>query len=208
MGFEQFWRHQLYRIDRILAPLLAPLLVVLGGYLWLRLAGPEPAADAPSGGTVPSAVATGQPSPTTPVLTTDAPGDDLADLPRYPAAVRVASVERRDGGLATTAIAYEAEALLDEVRSFYRETIDANGWAVGDVTYTEGRWTFLLIKGTREAVLELESAIPNVAISMLVSMPVSPATSAPGAATARPTASAQPTPPPGDDGDDAGEGDG
>lgn len=207
-GSAPAWRYPLKQLDRILAPLLVVVLIGLGGYLWLRPAAPGLPAGAP-GTATPPALATGHPSPTPAVVPTDSHGEDLADLPRYPGAVRVAFVRHQSAGLETTVIGYAAAGQLDEVRAFYRQAIDANLWTVGDVTYTDGRWTFLLIKGTREAIVEIVSAGPEVAISIKVSEPVGPA-SLPSVTSPGPTVSPQPTPPLDDDGadDDGADDDG
>lgn len=145
----------------------------------------------------------GQPSPRAPVLAGDAAGVDLADLPRYPGAVRVAFTQSRFDGLETTTVRYEAVAHLEPVRAFYRQTIEANGWTVGDVTYSERQWAFLLISGTREAILKLVSAGPNVTIAIQLGELVG-STTIPvlGVATPRPTAPPQPALPSDDGGGD------
>lgn len=101
----------------------------------------------------------------------DVPGADLAMLPRYPGAVRVAYRHAVEGGVLVTGMAYLADAEIDAVRYFYREVFLTGGWSEGNVGFSQGRWTFFVIAGQREAVVTIESRGPLVEIGIKLSEP-------------------------------------
>lgn len=62
----------------------------------------------------------------------DVPGFDLSDVPRYPSAVRVASMALEDGRIQI--VSYHTDASADMVAQFYRAEAPADGWDVDPVT--------------------------------------------------------------------------
>jgi hypothetical protein len=87
----------------------------------------------------------------------DVPGEDFSDLPRYPGSVRT-KYERRvsTAGLVLVDTEYVASAELAEVREFYRGVFRTEGWTEAGLDVSEGEWDFLVTKGAREAVIEIE----------------------------------------------------
>jgi hypothetical protein len=87
----------------------------------------------------------------------DVPGEDFSDLPRYPGSVRT-KYERRvsTAGLVLVDTEYVASAELAEVRVFYRGVFRTEGWTEAGLDVSEGEWDFLVTKGPREAVIEIE----------------------------------------------------
>jgi hypothetical protein len=87
----------------------------------------------------------------------DVPGEDFSDLPRYPGSVRT-KYERRvsNAGLVLVDTEYVASASLAEVREFYRGVFRTEGWTEAGLDVSEGEWDFLVTKGAREAVIEIE----------------------------------------------------
>jgi hypothetical protein len=87
----------------------------------------------------------------------DVPGEDFSDLPRYPGSVRT-KYERRvsTAGLVLVDTEYVASAKLAEVREFYRGVFRTEGWTEAGLDVSEGEWDFLVTKGPREAVIEIE----------------------------------------------------
>lgn len=87
----------------------------------------------------------------------DAPGSDIPDLPRFPGATRVEYRQVVAGDLLETEIEYVMTEELEDVYSYYRRLFSDEGWSVADLGVHQGEWTFFIIKGEREAVVELES---------------------------------------------------
>jgi hypothetical protein len=87
----------------------------------------------------------------------DVPGEDFSDLPRYPGSVRT-KYERRvsTAGLILVDTEYVASAELADVREFYRGVFRNEGWTEAGLDVSEGEWDFLVTKGVREAVIEIE----------------------------------------------------
>lgn len=139
----------------------------------------------------------------------DVAGEDLPRLPRYSGSVRTEFEVSRDDRFILTAVEYFADASLDDVRRYYEAVIDDHGWQRADITYAGGEWTYLLVDGGTEALVEIEVTRGLVEIDLQVSSP----TSTPPPATPVPTATPSPQPPapppPDDDdgGDDEGSGD-
>ena len=148
-------------------------------------------------------------SPSAPALpAADVPGEDLARLPRYPGSVRSEFSVSVDERYRLTAVEYLADASLDAVRAFYQGVIAEHGWERADIGYSQGEWTYVLVDGATEALIEIEVTGGVVEIDLHISEPVAPA---PAERTPAPTPApppAQPAPPPPeDDDDDDGAGD-
>jgi hypothetical protein len=155
----------------------------------------------------PSASATSAPTaaPTLAGLpTADVSGEDFDRLLRYPGSVRTEFEVSRDQRFLLIAVEYFADASLEEVRQFYQGSINEHGWQVADITYTAGEWTYLLVDGATEALVEIEVTRGYVEIDLQVSSPTESPTPQPTPMpTASPAPPAPPPPPPGDDdGDD------
>jgi hypothetical protein len=137
----------------------------------------------------------------------DVSGREFERLPRYPGAVRTAFRETVGESFRLVAAEYLVDAPVEEVRAFYQSVIGEKGWQRADIGYHDGDWTYVLVDGRIEALVEIEVARGLVEIDLQVSLPVpapppSP-TESPDAA-ARSPAPAPPPPPPDDDGDDDG----
>lgn len=98
-------------------------------------------------------------------------GKDISGLPRYPGSVRVRYGEAVIGDLSVTRAGYVADAELDEARDFYRDTFRNEGWAVADVSYSKGEWTFFVTRQEREAILEIEEQSSLVEVEIELSEP-------------------------------------
>jgi hypothetical protein len=102
----------------------------------------------------------------------DVPGEDFSDLPRYPDSVRV---EYHRGvskaGLVLVDTDYFTSAKLDHVREFYRGVFRSEKWMVAGFNISEGEWDYLVTKGDREAVIEIEQLGELVEIEIDVSDP-------------------------------------
>jgi hypothetical protein len=140
----------------------------------------------------------------------DVPGEDFSDLPRYPGSVRT-KYERRVSkvGLVLVDTEYVAAAELGDVRQFYRGVFRSEGWTVASLDVSEGEWDFLITKGDREAVIEIEIRRGLVETEIEVSEPQKDrAIQRDSASPQRPK---QPTPapsttPPSDGDEDSGDG--
>jgi hypothetical protein len=107
---------------------------------------------------------------------------------------------------------YLAHAPLDDVRAFYEGVIDDHGWSRADINYAAGEWTYVLVDGSTEALIELEVTNGLVEIDLQLSEPVG-GSSTPDPTplptpepTARPVTPAPVAPPDDDDDDDDGAG--
>lgn len=137
----------------------------------------------------------------------DVEGEDLPRLPRYSGSVRTEFEVSRDDRFVLTAVEYFADATLDDVRRFYEGVIEEHGWQRADITYAGGEWTYVLVDGSTEALVEIEVSRGFVEIDLQVSTATSTSTVPP--ATPVPTATPfpqppAPPPPDDDDGDDGG----
>jgi hypothetical protein len=176
--------------------------VVVGGAVLARGLSTEatPRASATSSATpLPSAVAD--------LPDADVPGEDLARLPRYPGSVRTEYDVSSDAGFALTMTEYLADATIDEVRTYYRGVMLEHGWQRADIGYAAGEWTYVLVDGAVEALVEIELSRGFVEIDLQVSEPIpspEPSPSPTPVPTARPAAPTpiQPVVPPSDDDDD------
>jgi len=146
----------------------------------------------------------GNAAPTLPAQ--DVRGADIARLPRYPGSVRTSHEIIREGRFRLTATEYQSDATIDDVRSFYQAVIVDHGWERADITFDHGEWSYVLVDGAIEALIEIEQFGELVEIDLQLSEPAaspqpSPAPTAP-APTVAPAAPPPPPPPPGDDDDD------
>lgn len=158
----------------------------------------------------PSAISNTTTKPDASLPKADVPGEDFSDLPRYPSSVRI-KYERRVSkvGLVLVDTEYVASARLADVREFYRGVFRSEGWTVASLDVSEGEWDFLVTKGDREAVIEIEIRRGLVETEIEVSEPQEER----GARkySASPQRPEQPTPapsttPPSDGDEDSGDG--
>jgi hypothetical protein len=103
--------------------------------------------------------------------TRDVTGADINGLPRYPGAVRVEYRNVIAGDLVETEVEYVVAASLDSVHDFYRVIFDEEGWMVADLGIYQGEWTFLVVSGEREAIVELEARESLIEIEIELSEP-------------------------------------
>lgn len=197
----------------ILALLLVS--VVIGAVVLGRVVmGVVTASPAPSASAIPTA------TPTPAILpAADVDGEDFARLPRYPGSLRTDFRIIVDDGYRLTTTEYLVDADLDAVRTFYRGIIAEHGWDRADIGYENGEWSYVLVDGDVEALIELEDANGLTEIDLQVSEPIASPTPEPTPEpTPAPEATRAPTPPPaptpsdddeadddsggGDDGDD------
>lgn len=139
----------------------------------------------------------------------DVIGEDLARLPRFPGSVRSEFSISVDERYRLTAVEYLADASIDAVRAFYQGVIAEHGWERADIGYSRGEWTYVLVDGATEALIEIEVTGGVVEIDLHISEPVpaAPAERTPAPATPAPPPSQPAPPPPEDDDDDDGAGD-
>lgn len=101
----------------------------------------------------------------------DVTGADIEDLPRFPGAIRVEYRNVIVGDLVETEVEYVAAAELDDVHDYYRQLFDEYGWTVADLGIYQGEWTFFVVSGEREAIVELEARQSLVEVEVEVSEP-------------------------------------
>jgi hypothetical protein len=106
-----------------------------------------------------------------PLPSEDVPGKDVSDLPRYPDSVRVEYERKEMGALVLTRIRYLSHEKLDAVRGFYRGVFRSGGWKVANVEFSEGEWIFLVVKGKREADIEIRFHDTGAETTMTLSVP-------------------------------------
>jgi hypothetical protein len=85
----------------------------------------------------------------------DARGEPVPGLPRHPGSVRVAYSEKEVDGLSLVRAAYLTTERPDVVRGFYRGVFRTGGWQVANVDYSGDGWHFLVVRGDREAWVEV-----------------------------------------------------
>ena len=178
---------------------------LLGTALPLR----EGASPSPTGEPTPQATARGVPQ-------SDVSGADIDRLPRYPGSIRSEYDTSVDARHRLTAVEFLVDAALDDVRTFYERAIAEHGWQRADIGFSGGEWTYLLVDGATEALVELEVSVGLVEIDLHLSEPIEPpaseGTPMPTAAPPPPPPAPAPPPPPddddgeGDDGSDDGDG--
>jgi hypothetical protein len=194
----------------VLGVLASALMLALVGFGFGWFFSGQQIANLKEGPGSPSAIShtTAKPDATLPKA--DVPGEDFSDLPRYPGSVRT-KYERRvsNAGLILIDTEYVASAKLADVREFYRGVFRSEGWTVASLDVSEGEWDFLVTKGDREAVIEIEIRRGLVETEIEVSEPQKDrAIQRDSASPQRPK---QPTPapsttPPSDGDDDSGDG--
>ena len=133
-------------------------------------------------------------------LTSDVEGDEIAQLPRYPGSVRTASVREQQGSMVVTSAEYVASAKLDDVRAFYRRIFRERDWDLVELDFATGEWIFLVERGARAALVEIESDGLRTVIDIETEKPIR-------AQNAVDPPPPPPPPPPPDDGDDGDDGD-
>ena len=173
----------------------------------VALAGVVASLRAPQPVASPTAVAaTASPAASIGLAAREVPGEDIDRLPRYPGSVRSMHEVARDPGFRVIATEYRVEATVDDVRAFYQRVIVDHGWERADVTFDHGEWSYILVHGSIEALVEIEEFDGLVEIDLQISEPIeAPAT--PDPTPAPTTAPIAPPPPPGGDDDDDGGGD-
>jgi hypothetical protein len=178
------------RLSRLTLALLI-IVVVMGGVL---VGGAVTAIIAPS--PTPTSTPTPTASPSAASMPgSDVAGDDIARLPRYPGSVRSDHEIDVDDRYRLTAVEYLADATIDEVRLFYQNVIDAHGWEPADIQYEDGEWTYVLVDGRTEALIELEITGGLVEIDLQISAPMRTPSPSPSP-TPSPSPSPEPTPVP------------
>jgi len=85
----------------------------------------------------------------------DVPGVETPGLPRYPGSVRVDFDRWGTAGVVGTDADYLTADPLPRVQRFYRASFVRHGWDVADVTFVQGEWSFLLLRGEIEATVEI-----------------------------------------------------
>jgi hypothetical protein len=195
------------RLSRVTLALLI-IVVMVGGVL---LGSAVTAMVAPTPTPMPTPTPAVPPSAAA-IPTDDVAGEDLERLPRYPGSVRTEYELSIDDRYRLTAVEYFADATIDEVRLFYQGVIDEHGWERADIQYSGGEWTYVLVDGSVEALVEIEVTRGHVEIDLQVSAPIAPPSGTPSP-TPEPTRAPQATPPPAppppsDDDDDDDDDDG
>lgn len=104
----------------------------------------------------------------------DVTGADVEGLPRYPGAVRVEYRNVIVGEWEETEVEYVVATDLEAVHSFYRRIFDEEGWTVADLGIYQGEWTFFVVSGEREAIVELEVRQSLVEVEIEVTEPAEP----------------------------------
>ncbi len=161
------------------------------------------------GGTAPTASPTPTPlpssAPNAELPGADAEGHELARLPRYPDSIRTEYEISIDDRYRLTAVEYLADASIEEVRAYYQRVMDQHGWERADITYAAGEWTYVLVDGSTEALVELEQWNGLIEIDLQISEPIAPTKANPTQSTQ--PATQAPDPDDEDDADDDGDGD-
>jgi hypothetical protein len=194
----------------VLGVLASALILALVGFGFGWFLSGRQIANLKEGPGSPSAISTTTAKPDASLPKADVPGEDFSDLPRYPGSVRT-KYERRvsKAGIVLFDTEYVASAELADVREFYRGVFRSEGWTVAGLDVTEGEWDFLVTKGVREAVIEIEIREGLVETEIEVSEPQKDRAIQNDSAS--PQRSGQPTPapsttPPSDGDDDSGDG--
>jgi hypothetical protein len=192
----------------VLGVLASALILALVGFWFGWFLSGQQIANLSEGPGSPSTTSNTHAKPDATLPKADVPGEDFSDLPRYPGSVRT-KYERRvsTAGLILIDTEYVASAELAEVRAFYRGVFRSEGWTVAGLDVTEGEWDFLVTKGAREAVIEIEIREGLVETEIEVSEPQKETEARKDSASPQRPKQAAPAPstPPSSDGD---EGDG
>jgi hypothetical protein len=194
----------------VLGVLASALMLALVGFGFGWFLSGQQIANLKEGPGSPSAMSNTTTKPDASLPKADVPGEDFSDLPRYPGSVRT-KYERHVSkvGLVLVDTEYVASARLSDVREFYRGVFRSEGWTVASLDVSEGEWDFLVTKGAREAVIEIEIREGLVETEIEVSEPQKEKPIQRDSAS--PQRPEQPTPapsttPPSDGDDDSGDG--
>jgi hypothetical protein len=101
----------------------------------------------------------------------EVPGSDIAGLPRYPAATRVEYRQTFEDELVVTEVEYLVIAEFEAVHDYYRNVFHTEGWTEADLEFHRGEWKFFVIRGSREALVEVEALGKLVEVEIDVSEP-------------------------------------
>ncbi len=104
----------------------------------------------------------------------EVPGKDVSDLPRYPGSVRVVYERKEMDVLVLTRVRYLSHEKLDTIRGFYRGVFRSEGWKVANAEFSDDEWTFLVVKGGREAEIEVRPHDTGSETDMRLSVPQPP----------------------------------
>lgn len=168
------------KVSTVVAISLVGVLLLAVGFAAGRLTAGSNAATGPGEAT--AALTAALPTLDTSVPSFDVPGADIPGLPPYPGATRVEYRQVMVGDLLETEAEYVMTGDLGPVHDFYRAVFDEQGWAVADLGIYQGEWTFFVISGEREALVEIEGRGPLVEIEIELSEPLPgtfPATAVP-----------------------------
>jgi hypothetical protein len=194
----------------VLGVLASALMLALVGFGFGWYFSGQQIANLEEGPSSPSAISNTIAKPDASLPKADAPGEDFSDLPRYPGSVRI-KYERRvsKAGLVLVDTEYVASARLGDVREFYRGVFRSEGWTVASLDVSEGEWDFLVTKGDREAVIEIEIRRGLVETEIEVSEPQKEREARKVSASPQRQEQAAPsTTPPSDGDEDSGDGTG
>lgn len=202
MPMQDHWRMSPSTVSRVAMALLLVAVLVGGVILGSAMAafGPGGATSTASPTPFPSTV------PNAELPAADVEGEELASLPRYPGSVRTEYEISIDDRYRLTAVEYVADASIEMVRTFYQGAMDEHGWERADITYAAGEWTYVLVDGRTEALVELEEWNGLVEIDLQISEPI-PTPSPDPSPTSQP-ATRPPSPTDEDDDDDDNSGPG
>lgn len=150
--------------------LLGGLVILAAGILIGRLSAPaDPDGTAPP---VQTAGVSAVPTMDFTVPELDVPGDTIPGLPPFPGMRRVEYRQVIIGDLLETEVEYVMEGELEPVHDYYRQIFDSEGWRVADLHIFQGEWTFYVIQGEREALVELESRGPLIEVEIELTEPL------------------------------------
>ncbi len=93
----------------------------------------------------------------------DVSGEEVDGLPRYPGSSRIEYRRESRNGLYITEATYLADATLDSIREFYRETFQSEGWSVTDLDFSSEEVRFFVIDGKHEARVNISSRSGEIA---------------------------------------------
>ncbi len=91
--------------------------------------------------------------------TTDAPGQDISDVPRYPGSTRTESFSMGDEDYSLVMVWYLSDAGPDEIKDFYEYTLEAEGWE----STSTNRW---VVDGEVHIILTAEKLDREVVVSV------------------------------------------
>lgn len=158
------------KVSTVVALVCAGLLLLAMGFAVGRMtATPDRVVESGSGGASPVVAA---PTADMSVPALDMPGKDVPGLPRFPGSTRVEYRQVSSGDLLETEVEYVMTGDLEPVHDFYRDVFDNEGWVVADLGIYQGEWTFFVINGEREALVEIEARGPLVEVEIEVTEPL------------------------------------